>query len=150
MLRYSFLPSDHNPMVLMLGEEPDMRMLSELLRRFSRSPQDVNLSAAYGFAVSDTEITLSAGEHDLGMHVVSRNDKILRWTLDSSTAELFAELVEELAEHDLKSGSERLICGDYREIPVKVSRGEFTDNYLVFGRGAAAAGPQPDRRVNNE
>jgi hypothetical protein len=67
------------------------------------------------------------------MYAVSANDKVLRWRLDRPTAEIFADMIDELARSDVKSGSQALICGDYREIPVKVSRGEFTDDYLVFG-----------------
>ena len=139
MLRYSFLPSDYHPMVLMLGEASDMRALNGLLESFGRSPRDIELGRSPGFGVSDTRITLvRCDEGDqLGMHLVSRKDKILRWQLDPSTALLFAEMIDELGDAAIKSGSEQLSCGDYRAIPVKVSRGEFTDDYLVFG-GARA------------
>jgi hypothetical protein len=133
MLRYSFLPSDYHPMVLMLGETPGMRALGALLRNFGRAKQDVDLSMVDGFAASDTRISLTYVEdRQLGMYLVSRKDKALVWTLDQATAELFAETADELAARGLRSGSVRLTCGDYREIPVKVSRGEFTDDYLVF------------------
>ena len=36
MLRIGFLPSDFNPMVLMLGEADDLRLLAGVLRRFAR------------------------------------------------------------------------------------------------------------------
>jgi hypothetical protein len=67
-----------------------------------------------------------------GMYLLSRKDKLLRWTLDISTAEFFAEMIDDLRHVDLKSGSEQLVCGDYREIPVKVSRGELPDDDLMF------------------
>lgn len=135
MLRYSFLPSDYHPMVLMLGEARDMPALSGLLERFGRSPRDIEFGGAPGFAASDTHITLVPCSEDelFGMHLVSRKEKILRWRLDASTALLFAEMIGELGSIGIKSGSEQLACGDYRAIPVKVSRGEFTDDYLVFG-----------------
>ena len=43
MLRIGFLPSDFNPMVLMLGEVEDLRLLAGVLRRFAREPADVRL-----------------------------------------------------------------------------------------------------------
>jgi hypothetical protein len=135
MLRYSFLPSDYHPMVLMLGEARDMPALIGLLESFGRSPRDMELCESPGFAMSDTRIALVHCDEDeqLGMHLLSRKEKILRWRLDASTALLFAEMVGELGSAGIKSGSEQLACGDYRAIPVKVSRGEFTDDYLVFG-----------------
>lgn len=134
MLRYSFLPSDFHPIVLMLGEASDLEMLSRVLRRFSQSQGELKLNETEGFARSDTEIVLTNASERCGMLPVSIKDKIFRWSLDELTAEYFAELVDELAEHDRKSGSERLVCGLLEEIPVKVSRGEFTDDYLRFER----------------
>jgi len=45
-----------------------------------------------------------------------------------------AERIELLTERDTKSGSEILEIGSEGEIPVKVSRGEFTDDFLVTRR----------------
>ena len=45
-----------------------------------------------------------------------------------------AERIEPLTERDNKSGSETLEIGGEGEIPVKVSRGEFTDDFLVTRR----------------
>jgi hypothetical protein len=137
MLRCSFLPSDYHPMVLILGESSDMLTLSAILKAFSQSPRDLDFSKAAGFAPTDTQITLSSADPPLGLVAVSKQDKIFRWSLDRWSAELFAELIEELANGDLKSGSERLVCGLEDEIPVKVSRGEFTDDYLIQGRRTA-------------
>jgi hypothetical protein len=135
VLRYSFLPSDYNPMVLMLGQAQDLQALSELLATFAQSAGETSLGGAKSFAPSDTQITLTAPDHEqLGMRLLSPRQKILRWALEPSTATLFAKLVHELAEPEQKSGSQKLLCGDYREIPVKVSRGEFTDDYLIFGQ----------------
>ncbi len=36
MLRVGFLPSDFNPMVLVLGEAEDLRLFAGVLRRFAR------------------------------------------------------------------------------------------------------------------
>jgi hypothetical protein len=141
VLRYSFLPSDFNPMVLMLGEAQDMRVLSKLLESFAQSAGEMNLGRAKGFAPSDTQITLTGAENErLGMRLLSPQQKILCWVLDSSTAMLFAEMVHGLGEPNQKSGSQKLLCGCYPEIPVKVSRGEFTDDYLIFGQSALKSG----------
>ena len=45
-----------------------------------------------------------------------------------------AERIELLTERDNKSGSEILEIGSEGEIPVKVSRGEFTDDFLITRR----------------
>ena len=45
MLRVAFLPSDFNPMVLMLGEAEDLRALSFALRRFAREGGELLLDA---------------------------------------------------------------------------------------------------------
>ena len=141
VLRYSFLPSDFNPMVLMLGEAQDMRTLSELLVSFAQSAGEMSLAAAKGFAQSDTQIMLTGPDNEqLGMRLLSPQQKILYWALNSSTAMLFAEMVHGLGDSNQKSGSEKLLCGYYPEIPVKVSRGEFTDDYLVFGQPAVKSG----------
>ena len=44
MLRIGFLPSDFNPMVLMLGETEDLRLLAGVLRRFAHELTDVRLA----------------------------------------------------------------------------------------------------------
>ena len=43
MLRIGFLPSDFNPMLLMLGEAEDFRALAGVLRRFARDGGSVRL-----------------------------------------------------------------------------------------------------------
>ena len=44
MLRVGFLPSDFNPMMLMLGEAEDLRLLAGVLRRFVHERTDVRLN----------------------------------------------------------------------------------------------------------
>ena len=53
---------------------------------------------------------------------------------DALAAERIAERIEVLSQKDIKSGSEILELGSEGEIPVKVSRGEFTDDFLVTRR----------------
>src|SRR4028119_1990311 len=45
MLRYGYLPSDFNPMLLFLGEPGDLRGLASMLERFAREPSATELAA---------------------------------------------------------------------------------------------------------
>jgi hypothetical protein len=45
-----------------------------------------------------------------------------------------AERIDHLTSEDRKSGSEIIEVGSEGEIPVKISRGEFTDDFLVTKR----------------
>jgi hypothetical protein len=56
------------------------------------------------------------------------------WKLNSWQAIRIAERIELLTPSDNKSGSEILEVGSEGEIPVKVSRGEFTDDFLIDQR----------------
>ena len=53
------------------------------------------------------------------------------WKLNDWQAARIAERIELLTPQDNKSGSEILEVGSEGEIPVKVSRGEFTDDFLI-------------------
>ncbi len=55
MLRIGFLPSDFNPMVLMLGEAEDLHRLAATLRTFARAPTDTPLEQ------SSVRLTASSG-----------------------------------------------------------------------------------------
>ena len=43
MMRIGFLPSDFNPMVLMLGEAEDFWALAGVLRGFARAPSELRV-----------------------------------------------------------------------------------------------------------
>lgn len=43
----------------------------------------------------------------------------------------FADLVERLAHPSRLAGAEFLACGTDDEIPVKISHGEYTDDFLI-------------------
>ena len=60
VLRIGFLPSDFNPMVLMLGEIEDLRLLAGVLRRFAREQADVRLDDLGFCTAVRTAITLTA------------------------------------------------------------------------------------------
>ena len=43
MMRIGFLPSDFNPMILMLAEAEDCRALGGVLRQFARERNDIRI-----------------------------------------------------------------------------------------------------------
>ena len=134
MLRVGFLPSDFNPMLLMLGEADDMRSLAGVLRRFARDPSEVSLQELGFCAGARTHVTLTAQPGPLGIQPASSAGSFL-WRLDPAKANEFAEQIDRLALPSRAAGSEMLECTTEEEIPVKVSRGEYTDDFL---RGGAA------------
>jgi hypothetical protein len=56
------------------------------------------------------------------------------WKLNGWQATQIAERIELLTPANNKSGSEMLEVGSEGEIPIKVSRGEFTDDFLIDRR----------------
>ena len=129
MLRIGFLPSDFNPMLLMLGEAGDMRSLAGVLRRFARDPRDVSLHELGFCAGARNHVTLTASPGPLGVQPASPQGSFL-WRLDPAKANEFADLIDQLALPSRAAGSEMLECTTEEEIPVKVSRGEYTDDFL--------------------
>ena len=124
MLRIGFLPSDFNPMVLMLGESEDLHRLAATLRRFAREPAEASLDAS--------RIRLTASDGPLGIHATGEDGTFL-WRLDAAHAVTFADQIDALAQPARLAGSEILECTTEEEIPVKVSRGEYTDDFLRTG-----------------
>jgi hypothetical protein len=59
MLRLGFLPSDFNPMLLMLGETEDLRALGGVLRRFARQGGTVALDELAFCAAWRTRVMLT-------------------------------------------------------------------------------------------
>jgi len=121
MLRIGFLPSDFNPMLLMLGEAEDLHRLAATLRTFARAPAETTLEH------SCVRLTASAGP--LGVHRAEEPGAFV-WRLDAARAAAFADQVDGLAVRSRLAGSEILACTTEEEIPVKVSRGEYTDDFL--------------------
>jgi len=133
MLRIGFLPSDFNPMVLMLGESEDLRCLAGVLRQFARCGDRVDLDELAFCAVVRTRITLMAADGTPGLHRVPDEADRWLWRLNAAQAAAFADQVEELAVPARVAGSEILQCGTAEDVPVKVSRGEYTDDFLSAG-----------------
>ncbi len=133
MLRFGFLPSDFNPMVLMLGEAEDFRALSAVLRGFARAPAELALhDLGFCQAARETRITLlPTSNASSGLHVLPGVGHAFAWRLDSAQAVVCAERVETLARADRPAGSEAFEAGD---VPLKLSRGEYTEDYLAPAR----------------
>jgi hypothetical protein len=131
MMRIGFLPSDYNPMILMLGEAEDCRALGGVLRRFARDGQDVAFAALSFCQAIGTDILLSAVPGPAGVQHCEGHAFI--WRIPPDLAVGFAERLDDLAEPGRVAGSEQLDCGTEDGIAVKVSRGEYTDDFLVAG-----------------
>lgn len=125
MLRIGFLPSDFNPMVLVLGESEDLHRLAATLRRFAREPADAPLDAS--------RVCLTASDGPLGIHAANDGAGGFLWRLDRAHANAFADQIDSLAQPARVAGSEILECATEEEIPVKVSRGEYTEDFLLAG-----------------
>lgn len=130
MLRIGFLPSDFNPMLLMLGEQEDMRALGGVLRGFGRDGGTVRLDTLAFCAPRGTQVTLCGGDGPPGLHAQPDAPGAFVWRLDAETAAAFAALADGLAAASRKAGSELLACTQEEEIPVKISRGEYADDFL--------------------
>jgi len=131
MLRFEYMPSDFHPLFLFLGEASDLAALARLLRRFAENPQAVAVAERIPGAVSRNELVLVPADEEFGMRDLGGR---FAWKLTDWQAERIAERIELLTPEDNKSGSELVEIGSEGEIPVKVSRGEFTDDFLVTRR----------------
>jgi hypothetical protein len=129
VLRIGFLPSDFNPMILMLGEAEDFRALAGVLRGFARDRGDVRLDTLGFCRRGGTRLRLTAAESAAG--VQANGDDGFVWKLTSAQARMFAAQADSMADPARIAGSEILACSPAEEIPVKLSRGEFTDDFLA-------------------
>ena len=129
MLRFDHLPSDFNPLFLFLGEDQDLAALAGLLRSFATSPRLLDVGEQLSGSRSRTTLRLVPVEDgDFGMRP---DESGFRWVLNSWQALKIAERIELLTRAYQKSGSDIIELGVEGEIPVKVSLGEFTDDFLV-------------------
>jgi hypothetical protein len=125
------MPSDFHPLLLFLGEAADLAALARLLRRFAENPVPTALAERIPGATSRDALVLTPADDGFGMRDLGGR---FAWKLTPWQAERIAERIELLSQKDTKSGSEILELGSEDEIPVKVSRGEFTDDFLVTRR----------------
>jgi hypothetical protein len=131
MLRFRYMPSDFHPLILVLGSPDDLRNLSAMLDLFAIHRADTRLEQTGFCAPTSTRICLTAGGDRLGVWPVDGEADSFVWVLDADTAGLFAATVNGLIAFGQLSGSEVLECGVIGELPVKVSHGEFTDEFLL-------------------
>lgn len=129
MLRFDHLPSDFNPLFLFLGEKQDLAELAAVLRSFAEAPRRLDLKQQLSGARSRTMVWLVPVE-DGGFGLRPDNGGF-RWGLNGWQAEKIAERIEVLIPAPQKSGSDIIELGVEGEIPVKISLGEFTDDFLV-------------------
>jgi hypothetical protein len=127
-MRIGFLPSDFNPMILMLGEAEDCRALGGVMRRFARDGQDVAFGDLEFCQVVGADVLLTAAAGPAG--VQRCEDHAFIWRVPPGMASGFADRLDNLAEPGCVAGSESLDCGTEHGIAVKVSRGEYTDDFL--------------------
>jgi hypothetical protein len=131
MMRIGFLPSDFNPMILMLGEAEDCRALGGVLRRFARDRADVAFGDLGFCQVAGMDVRLTAAPGPAGVQPAGR--QAFLWRVPPEMATGFADRLDDLAEPERIAGSEALDCGTADGIAVKVSRGEYTDDFLCGG-----------------
>jgi hypothetical protein len=134
MLRYGFLPSDYHPMLLFLGEAADLRAFAGLMRDFAQAPRDVRFeTTAFMHATDKTRVLLTGSGAQAGMRALDLAARSFVWTLEPWQADMFSGEVADLARPGRRSGSAMLEAA-LGEVPVKVSLGEYTDDFLTEKR----------------
>lgn len=131
MLRFDYLPSDFNPLFLFLGEKQDLLTLANLLRSFAEKPRQLDVGEQLAGATSRTALRLMPIADETGDFGMMAHGDGFRWGLNAWQAQKIAERIEALTPANHKSGSDIIELGVEGEIPVKVSLGEFTDDFLV-------------------
>jgi hypothetical protein len=132
VLRYGFLPSDFNPMLLFLGEPDGLRDLAAALERFARAPAEAELAALLPRAEApggERVVVVPAADRP-GLR---RDAAGFEWRLDPGRAAEYAAEVAALAAPGRRAGSAMLgpeAPGEREGIPVKVSLGEYLDEVL--------------------
>lgn len=132
MLRFDFMPSDFNPMFLFLGNERDLADLAALLRRFGAAPEALSVREAIAGSIGKATLRIVPGEGESAPYGLRETgDDRFEWVLNGWQAEQIAERIDKLVPAELKSGNDIFELGVEGEIPVKVSRGEFTEEFLT-------------------
>lgn len=132
MMRFDHMPSDFNELFLFLGDARDMAGLSETLRAFSKAPRATDMGEALAASVTKSKLVLVPEDGEGGDYGLKKEpDGSFRWGLNPWQAEQIAARVDLLIPPENRSGSEIFELGIPGEIPVKVSRGEFEDEFLI-------------------
>jgi hypothetical protein len=129
MLRFDYMHSDFHPIFLFLGDGEDLLQLAGLLRAFAKDPKEILFETLFTEPPKRVRLALTPSQDIYGMREVA--DGAFKWQLNAWQAVRIAERITVLTKAENKSGSEILELGSEGEIPVKVSRGEFTDDFLV-------------------
>jgi hypothetical protein len=125
------MPSDYHPLILILGSADDLRKLATLLRSFAKDGAEVRLELLDFCSPSKTKLLLSGRAGSRGIRPEADDGEHFLWLLDSATAEEFAFAIDSITRNGQLSGSEVLECEQPGEIPVKVSHGEYMDEFLM-------------------
>lgn len=137
MLRMRFMASDFHPVLLVLGERDGLTKFANLLSRFSENAVTSSLNDE-GIFSEDTQVTLVAADKDPiqngakpGLWTEKGKKGCLIWRLSPERAKEFADEVAKVARGQSLAGSATLECEVLNEISVKVSLGEFEDDFLL-------------------
>jgi hypothetical protein len=133
VLRFDHMPSDFHPLFLFLGDSSDLTELAGLLRDFAENPKETDVREAIRNTGGRSQLTLLPGKGPDAPYGLrpALEDNRFTWTLNAWQAEQIALRIDALTPAELRSGNDILELGLEGEIPVKVSRGEFTDNFLT-------------------
>jgi hypothetical protein len=118
-------------MILMLGEAEDCRALGGVLRQFARDGRDVALRDLGFCQPAGIYVVLTAAPGPAGVHQ-SETYRFI-WRVPPEMAANFADRLDDLAAPGRVAGAEDLDCETADGIAVKVSRGEYTDDFLRVG-----------------
>jgi hypothetical protein len=105
--------------------------LARVLRSFAGSPRELDVGKEISGVRSRATLWLVLVEGEAGDFGMKQEGGAFRWGLNGWQAEKIAERIEALTPADQKSGSDIIELGVEGEIPVKISLGEFTDDFLV-------------------
>ena len=135
MLRMRYMPCDFHPLLLVLGNADELRRFSGLLSRFADNGQSVELTSEGVFS-EDTRVVLreleSSTSERPGLWAAESGARpVLEWCLSRETAGAFAEDVLKTANGESLAGSSTLECEVLNEVRVKVSFGEFEEQFLL-------------------
>lgn len=131
MLRYEYMRSEFNPVFLILGDGADLAKLAAILRRFAQRPHRISLGDEVPQFRPRTPLAIVPDDQEFGLRQAGDN---FVWGLNQWQALNIADRIEALASPRTLSGSDVIEIGAEGEIPVKVSRGEFTDDFLISKR----------------
>lgn len=131
MLRISFLPSDYNPQLLILGAKSDLAGFAGVLRAFGDTGMAVDLGAISG-AAADVQVTLAEPELNdaIGLWPLTDQCGQFHWRLPRGVASAFAEDVDLVVAGKEPAGTAVLECQVRGEIPVKATTGEWEDAFF--------------------